>query len=59
MRLGEILAFLGLLVACETDAFNVDIKVPIVKKGPTDSYFGYSVAQHHVKHVTTGVGLPV
>ena len=27
-------------------AFNLDTNVPIVKIAPTNSYFGFSVAQH-------------
>ena len=30
----------------KTLAFNLDTKVPIVKYAPTNSYFGFSVAQH-------------
>ena len=28
--------------------FNVDTTIPIVKRGPPGSFFGYSVAQHQV-----------
>jgi len=33
-------------------AFNIDTKVPIVKRWNPDSYFGYSVAQHRIKDRT-------
>ncbi|XP_062893380.1 integrin alpha-3-like isoform X1 [Mobula hypostoma] len=29
-----------------SSAFNIDVTNPIIKKGPADSYFGYSVALH-------------
>ena len=36
-----------LFYICSTiGAFNLDTKVPIVKTGPPNSYFGFSVAQH-------------
>ena len=28
--------------------FNLDTKIPIVKKGRANSYFGFSVAQHMI-----------
>lgn len=28
--------------------FNLDTSVPIVKTGPADSYFGFSLAQHQI-----------
>ena len=37
----------------DISAFNLDTKVPIVKKGITDSYFGFSVAQHIRTHPVT------
>lgn len=27
-------------------SFNFETRLPIVKRGPHDSYFGFSVAQH-------------
>jgi len=45
-----ILLFWGLL-GCE--AFNIDINVPIVKLGPPESYFGYSVSPHFIRTGTT------
>ena len=26
--------------------FNIDVDIPVIKKGPDGSYFGYSVAEH-------------
>ncbi|XP_069760768.1 integrin alpha-3b isoform X2 [Narcine bancroftii] len=38
---------LGLhLLLAAASAFNIDVANPIVKKGPPDSFFGYSVALH-------------
>lgn len=30
------------------NGFNLDTSVPIVKVGPTDSYFGFSIAEHQI-----------
>lgn len=38
----------------DISAFNLDTKVPIVKKGIADTYFGFSVAQHIRTHPVTG-----
>ena len=40
--------FIGLLVQLITaiQAYNLDIRSAIVKTGPPNSYFGYSVALH-------------
>lgn len=38
----QILCFLTVI-----DCFNLDTKIPVIKKGPkTGAYFGYSVAEH-------------
>ncbi|KAG5310141.1 ITA1 protein, partial [Acromyrmex insinuator] len=34
------------LSACVTHAFNLEPRIPVVKRGLHGSYFGYSVAQH-------------
>ena len=34
--------------------FNLDTKVPIVKVGIPDSYFGFSVAEHRKTNLGTG-----
>ncbi|KFM71697.1 hypothetical protein X975_10596, partial [Stegodyphus mimosarum] len=28
--------------------FNLETRIPVIKEGPTGSYFGYSVAQHQL-----------
>jgi integrin alpha 7 len=39
----------------KTNAFNLDTHVPIVKQGRgSNSYFGFSVAQHQIYEYTTG-----
>jgi hypothetical protein len=35
-----------LLLAFGATAFNLDVRIPVIKVGAFDSYFGYSVAQH-------------
>lgn len=32
--------------------FNLEPRLPIVKRGPVDSYFGFSVAQHVIADET-------
>ena len=36
---------LGLLVSGGV-SFNLDVNLPVIKQGQTDSFFGYSLAQH-------------
>lgn len=39
-----------------THGFNLDTKIPILKKGRKDSYFGFSVAEHQsVDEVTRNI----
>ncbi|KAG5326302.1 ITA1 protein, partial [Pseudoatta argentina] len=43
----EMIALLLIaLSACVTHAFNLEPRIPVVKRGLHGSYFGYSVAQH-------------
>ena len=39
--------FLALLVA--VSSFNLDIRDPVIKTMPSNTEFGYSVAQHHIR----------
>lgn len=34
------------LSVCVTHAFNLEPRIPIIKRGFEGSYFGYSVAEH-------------
>jgi hypothetical protein len=34
------------LCACVTHAFNLEPRIPVIKRGLEGSYFGYSVAEH-------------
>lgn len=43
---GIILVTAGINVAA---AFNIDTRVPIVKQGPANSYFGFSLAHHWIE----------
>ncbi|XP_007899749.1 integrin alpha-3b isoform X2 [Callorhinchus milii] len=44
---GELRVQLQLLAALSiASAFNIDTRFPVLKRGPPDSYFGYSVALH-------------
>lgn len=38
--------FIYLLFVCEINCFNLDARIPIIKRGKVGSYFGYSVAEH-------------
>ncbi|XP_044002303.1 integrin alpha-PS1 isoform X2 [Aphidius gifuensis] len=38
--------FIYLLFICEINCFNLDARIPIIKRGQVGSYFGYSVAEH-------------
>lgn len=42
----EISLFLTLLCLSLVLGFNLEIRLPVVKKGTEGSYFGYSVAEH-------------
>jgi hypothetical protein len=33
--------------------FNLETRLPLIKEGPRNSYFGYSVAQHLIVDETT------
>ena len=35
-------------LAALPSAFNVDYKVPLIKTGSDNSYFGFSVSQHYI-----------
>jgi len=35
------------------NAFNLETRLPLVKKGPKNSYFGYSVAEHLIVNEMT------
>ena len=38
-----------LIISCLSSlcsAFNFDSRLPVIKQGPVDSYFGFSVAEH-------------
>lgn len=37
------------LMATVVVGFNIDTKVPIVKQGPSNSYFGFSLAHHWIQ----------
>lgn len=41
-----IFLFLLSFYLCLVEAFNLEVRVPIIKQGNHESYFGYSVAQH-------------
>jgi len=41
------------------DAFNIDTKAPIIKRGKPESYFGYSVSPHFIHNPTSGIVQPV
>ncbi|XP_077299623.1 multiple edematous wings isoform X2 [Arctopsyche grandis] len=47
----QSLLFLFLLSCylCLVEAFNLEVRVPIIKQGHEESYFGYSVAQHQTQ----------
>lgn len=51
-RLSAILILLPYL--SPAFSYNVDTKVPIVKEGNPDSYFGFSVAEHQIDHADHG-----
>jgi len=40
-------------------AFNIDTDAPIVKRGRTDSYFGFSLVSHFIQDRVTAVSTPV
>lgn len=35
-------------------SFNLDTTIPVFKEGPSDSYFGFSVAQHQQLRASDG-----
>ena len=45
MTLGLILTYL-LCAITVTHGFNLDTRLPVIKRGEAGSYFGYSVAEH-------------
>jgi len=55
----RLLSFLVGFLVVSVWSFNVDVHAPIVKQGVTDSYFGFSVAQHLVFNHGRGFGDPV
>lgn len=36
------------------DGFNLETRLPMVKLGSSNSYFGYSVAAHQIRHNLSG-----
>nr|XP_022307086.1 integrin alpha-6-like isoform X2 [Crassostrea virginica] len=40
-----LLLFLGFI---HIQGFNVDVRMPFIKQGPENSYFGFSIAQHKI-----------
>lgn len=40
-----LLLFLGFI---HIHCFNVDVRMPFIKQGPENSYFGFSIAQHKI-----------
>jgi len=55
----RLLSFVVGALVVSVRSFNVDIHAPIVKEGATDSYFGFSVAQHLIYNHGRGFGDPV
>ena len=43
-----LLALVLVLVLAGVSAFNLDPRIPIIKRGQPDTYFGYSIAQHRI-----------
>ena len=41
-----VLTFIILWCSNETCCFNLETRIPIIKKGMVDTYFGFSVAEH-------------
>ena len=35
-----------------TCSFNLELRLPVIKEGPENSYFGFSVAEHITKKET-------
>ena len=44
--IGLYLLYGGLWLTTTTTAFNLEVSLPVIKLGRSESYFGYSVAQH-------------
>ena len=40
---------LALQVQVQVQSFNLEPRIPLVKRGHSGSYFGYSVAQHQTR----------
>lgn len=40
-----LLLFFGFI---HIHCFNVDVRMPFIKQGPENSYFGFSIAQHKI-----------
>ena len=47
-----ITSFLCLKVAL---SFNIDVKYPVIKQGPSGSFFGFAVAEHQFTNADSGV----
>ncbi|GFR29542.1 uncharacterized protein TNCT_308481 [Trichonephila clavata] len=43
------------LFLCVANAFNLEPRIPVLKLGDKDSYFGYSVAEHQILDTTNSV----
>jgi hypothetical protein len=40
-----LLVILTITCVC---GFNVDTQIPFIRRGPTNSYFGFSLAEHQI-----------
>lgn len=45
----SVVVFIVLLLCMFTIAYNLDTELYIYKKGPPNSFFGYSIAFHQMK----------
>lgn len=53
MAASQNIGLLIILSIASVSAFNIDTKIPFIRKGEGDSYFGFSVAEHQI---TNSVG---
>lgn len=49
-----IFVFMSILLLPSCSSFNLEPRLPIIKRGQDNSYFGYSVAQHIIQDETRG-----
>lgn len=48
-----LLCLILVIILQEVTSFNLDTTIPIIKEGPANSFFGFSVAQHQeLKRIT-------